>query len=450
MTTVVTVRFKEHGRTYYFDPRDFDLQKGDYVLVETVHGLEIATVASNRLDIPDEQIKGELKPVLQPITPPDGGSQVCQRQTESDELMAKCQQKIVTHGLDMRLVKAEYNEDRSRLTFYFTAEHRVDFRMLVRDLARTFRTRIELRQIGPRDEAKLLGGIGICGRPFCCSTFLPNYARVSIKMAKDQDLPLNPSKISGVCGRLLCCLSYEHEQYLDLKEGMPRRGMCVYTPDGRGEVVEVNVLQQMVVVRLAHSGMQEQYPVADLREATAEPPPPRRGRRPPRGRHDRRNDSQQYDHLDPSSILALLNDDHNGHDGDAEDLDLDAEKNCSSCGCWSYNDDEEDEGDESHPRRRSHSQERCSYSPSSQSSSSSSRGHRQPRRPQHRYEDPSRDTSREHSNHPPRPSRPSRPSSSSHDDSHQKSKRPSTSSSSSRKTSRKTSSRQKKRKRGSS
>jgi hypothetical protein len=177
----------------------------------------------------------------------------------------------------MRLVKAEYNFDGSRLTFYFTADQRVDFRMLVRDLARTFKTRIELRQIGPRDQARLLGGVGICGRAFCCATFLPNYARVSVKMAKDQELPLNPSKISGVCGRLLCCLSYEHQQYCHMKADLPRRGMSVQTPDGPGEVVVTNILQQTVTVQLSHSGMQETYPVTQIQEeggkhATFDPP----------------------------------------------------------------------------------------------------------------------------------------------------------------------------------
>jgi hypothetical protein len=168
----------------------------------------------------------------------------------------------------MGLVKTEYSFDGSRLTFYFTSEQRVDFRMLVRDLARTFRSRIELRQIGPRDEAKLLGGIGPCGRALCCATFLPDYARVSIKMAKDQDLPLNPSKISGVCGRLLCCLSYEHQQYLDMKAELPSKGDWVQTPDGPGDVLTTNVLQGTLTVRLASSGMQESYTHAQIQAAT--------------------------------------------------------------------------------------------------------------------------------------------------------------------------------------
>jgi hypothetical protein len=170
----------------------------------------------------------------------------------------------------MQLVKAEYSFDGSRLTFYFTSEKRVDFRVLVRDLARTFRTRIELRQIGPRDEAKLIGGIGPCGRLLCCATFLPDYARVSIKMAKDQDLPLNPTKISGVCGRLLCCLSYEHEQYVQIKAELPKKGAWVQTPDGPGEVVAVNVVRETVLVLLTGSGIQEEYTPEQISQATSQ------------------------------------------------------------------------------------------------------------------------------------------------------------------------------------
>jgi cell fate regulator YaaT (PSP1 superfamily) len=189
-------------------------------------------------------------------------------QSRHETVMARCAEKIREHNLPMGLVKTEYSFDGSRLTFYFTSEQRVDFRMLVRDLARTFRSRIELRQIGPRDEAKLLGGIGPCGRALCCATFLPDYARVSIKMAKDQELPLNPSKISGVCGRLLCCLSYEHQQYLDMRAELPAKGEWVQTPDGPGDVLAANVLQGTVTVRLASSGMQENYTHAQIQAAT--------------------------------------------------------------------------------------------------------------------------------------------------------------------------------------
>jgi len=218
----------------------------------------------------------------------------------------------------MSLVKAEYSFDGSRLTFYFTAEKRVDFRMLVRDLARTFKSRIELRQIGPRDEAKLLGGIGPCGRVLCCASFLPDYARVSIKMAKDQDLPLNPAKISGVCGRLLCCLSYEHEQYVEMRTELPRRGTWVQTPDGPGEVVNQHVLKQQLIVQLAGSGMIETYDMTSIEVASTQvaatararnsegvsPPAQQRQRSQDRGeRRKLRDEIDQYDMIDELSML---------------------------------------------------------------------------------------------------------------------------------------------------
>ncbi|MFO7169781.1 MAG: stage 0 sporulation family protein [Chloroflexota bacterium] len=268
MPTVIGIRFKDSGKTYFFDPNNLtDLNQGDHVIVDTVRGPELAKVAYPPREVPQEEIVGELKPVLRRAEPADF-ERMRLLNARHDEVMARCAEKIREHGLPMRLVKAEYSFDGSRLTFYFTAEKRVDFRMLVRDLARTFRTRIELRQIGPRDEAKLLGGIGPCGRLLCCATFLPDYARVSIKMAKDQDLPLNPTKISGVCGRLLCCLSYEHEQYVQIKGSLPKKGTWVQTPDGPGEVVSVNVLKETVMVALAGSGIHEEFSPSQLSEAT--------------------------------------------------------------------------------------------------------------------------------------------------------------------------------------
>jgi cell fate regulator YaaT (PSP1 superfamily) len=267
MTTIVGVRFKDSGKIYYFDPQELDLRKGDIVIVDTVRGPEMAKIAYERRDVEDNEIVGDLKTVIRHAETADF-ERMHALQARHDEVMARCAEKIHEHGLPMGLVKTEYSFDGSRLTFYFTSEQRVDFRMLVRDLARTFRSRIELRQIGPRDEAKLLGGIGPCGRALCCATFLPDYARVSIKMAKDQDLPLNPSKISGVCGRLLCCLSYEHQQYLDMKAELPSKGDWVQTPDGPGDVLTTNVLQGTLTVRLASSGMQESYTHAQIQAAT--------------------------------------------------------------------------------------------------------------------------------------------------------------------------------------
>lgn len=267
MTTVVGIRFKDSGKTYYFDPRDLELTQGDMVIVETVRGPEIARVVHERCEVPESEIVGELKPVVR-VAEPSDFDRMRLLQARHEEVLARCAEKVRDHNLPMNLVKAEYSFDGSRLTFYFTAEKRVDFRMLVRDLARTFKSRIELRQIGPRDEAKLLGGIGPCGRLLCCATFLPDYARVSIKMAKDQDLPLNPAKISGVCGRLLCCLSYEHEQYVEMRAELPRKGAWVKTPDGPGEVIALNVLKQTVTVQLAKSGMPDTYTRDQIQEAT--------------------------------------------------------------------------------------------------------------------------------------------------------------------------------------
>lgn len=249
MPSVIGIRFKDSGKIYHFDPHGVELTQGDWAIVETVRGPELGRVANGLVELAADDVIGELKPVLRRATDADLSNLDRLREFEPEAVVV-CEQKVGEHRLPMQLVKAEYNFDGSRLTFFFTAEKRVDFRALVRDLARTFRTRIELRQVGPRDEAKLLGGIGPCGRLLCCSTFLPDFARVSIKMAKDQDLPLNPSKISGVCGRLLCCLSYEHEQYLEIKSELPARGDWVQTPQGPGDVVMVNVVRETVTVQL--------------------------------------------------------------------------------------------------------------------------------------------------------------------------------------------------------
>lgn len=267
MITVVGIRFKDSGKTYYFDPCDFQVRQGDLVIVDTVRGPEMARVVNERFLVPPSEIVGELKPILRLAEPADF-ERMQQLQARHAEVLERCAEKVQDHNLPMKLIKAEYNFDGSRLTFYFVSEKRVDFRMLVRDLARMFKSRIELRQIGPRDEARLLGGIGPCGRLLCCATFLPDYARVTIKMAKDQDLPLNPAKISGVCGRLLCCLSYEHEQYTEMRTELPRKGAWVKTPDGPGEVVAVNVLKRTVTVKLAHSGMEDMYTPELIQEAT--------------------------------------------------------------------------------------------------------------------------------------------------------------------------------------
>jgi len=317
MPTVVGIRFKDSGKTYYFDPTQTDaVEQGQYVIVETARGLEMARVSELPHEVDESAIVGELKPVIRHATPEDD-VRWKQLNSRQDELIKRCQEKIDEHELPMGLVKAEYSFDGSRLTFYFTADKRVDFRNLVRDLARTFRTRIELRQIGPRDEAKLLGGIGPCGRILCCATFLPDYARVSIKMAKDQDLPLNPSKISGVCGRLLCCLAYEHEQYIEMKAEMPRRGMWVQTPEGPGEVVNVNVLRSTVTVLLSATGVPEEFSPQVIQETTNEVANQAKARNAEgitpavshqRNRGERRLLREEFESSDMLAALAALED----------------------------------------------------------------------------------------------------------------------------------------------
>jgi|GEM_PF-168394 len=318
--TVIGIRFKDSGKVYFFDPRDVELHAGDHVIVETVRGLELARVAHDRREVPENEIVGDLKPVVRRAEPADV-ERMRLLQSRHDEVLARCAEKVREHSLPMSLVKAEYSFDGSRLTFYFTAEKRVDFRLLVRDLARTFKSRIELRQIGPRDEAKLLGGIGPCGRVLCCASFLPDYARVSIKMAKDQDLPLNPTKISGVCGRLLCCLAYEHDQYVAMRGELPRKGTWVQTPDGPGEVIGQHVLKQQLLVQLASSGMIETYDLANIEIATAQVAATARARtaegvspaaRPPRPERDRGERRMLRDEIDQYELaddLALLEDD---------------------------------------------------------------------------------------------------------------------------------------------
>ena len=322
MPIVVGVRFKDSGKTYYFDPCDLELVQGDYVIVDTARGLELAKVAYAGRDVTDSEVIGDLKPVLRRADSTDLERQRL-LQTRHEDVLARCAEKIREHSLPMSLVKAEYSFDGSRLTFYFTADKRVDFRILVRDLARTFKSRIELRQIGPRDEAKLLGGIGPCGRVLCCASFLPDYARVSIKMAKDQDLPLNPAKISGVCGRLLCCLSYEHEQYGEMRGDLPRRGTWVQTPDGPGEVIGQHVLKQQLIVQLSSSGMIETYDLSVVEVSSAQdaasarsritegisPPTPPRPRNHERDRGERRKLRDEIDQYDQGEDLSLLEDD---------------------------------------------------------------------------------------------------------------------------------------------
>ena len=238
MIKVVGVRFRSSGKIYYFDPQKLDIKKGEHVIVETARGVEYGTVVLGIKEIADDEITAPLKPVIRIATPKDDKQEASNREKEKSA-MAVCLEKIKKHKLDMKLIDAEYTFDNNKVLFYFTADGRVDFRELVKDLAAVFKTRIELRQIGVRDETKILGGIGSCGRPLCCATFLPEFNPVSIKMAKEQNLSLNASKISGCCGRLMCCLRYEHETYQEELRRSPAPGSFVVTPDGPGVVTEV-------------------------------------------------------------------------------------------------------------------------------------------------------------------------------------------------------------------
>ncbi|MFT8888788.1 MAG: stage 0 sporulation family protein [Ethanoligenens sp.] len=249
MTEVIGVRFKNVGKIYYFDPADIDFAAGDHVIVETARGVECGEVVMPAREVEDEHIVQPLKSVLRSATVEDL-QRVKENMRKEKEAFRICLKKIAEHGLGMKLIDAEYTFDNNKVLFYFTADGRVDFRELVKDLASVFRTRIELRQIGVRDEAKMLGGLGVCGKPFCCSTFLGDFQPVSIKMAKEQGLSLNPTKISGTCGRLMCCLKFEEEAYEDLLRTTPRVGASVHTPEGRGLVEDVHLLTGQLKVRL--------------------------------------------------------------------------------------------------------------------------------------------------------------------------------------------------------
>ena len=249
MTKVIGVRFKANGKSYYFSPGDLELQQGDYVIVETARGTECGEVAKGPHDVPDSSIVKPLKTVTRMADAVDV-RRMQQNRADEKRAFSVCEERIAKHKLDMKLVDVEYTLDRNKILFYFTADGRIDFRDLVKDLAGVFRTRIELRQIGVRDESKMLGGLGICGQPFCCSRFLRDFQPVSIKMAKEQGLSLNPSKISGSCGRLMCCLAYEQPAYEYLNRITPGVGSIVKTPEGVGAVVETNVISGTLRVRM--------------------------------------------------------------------------------------------------------------------------------------------------------------------------------------------------------
>ena len=267
MVKVIGVRFRQAGKIYYFSPGKLKIRTGDHVIVETARGVEYGRVVLEPRSVKEDEVVHPLKEVLRVATKEDEDHEAENRQKEK-EAFKICKKKIREHGLDMKLIDAEYTFDNNKVLFYFTADGRIDFRQLVKDLASVFKTRIELRQIGVRDETKILGGIGICGRTLCCHTYLSEFAPVSIKMAKEQNLSLNQTKISGVCGRLMCCLKNEQETYEELNRRLPGIGDTVTTPDGiQGNVQSVNVLRQLVkvVVEIGDEKEIQEFPVAELK-----------------------------------------------------------------------------------------------------------------------------------------------------------------------------------------
>ncbi len=260
---VVGVRFKKAGKVYYFDPNQFDISENEFVIVETVRGIEYGKVVITKKQVDENDVVLPLKKVIR-IANENDRTIVEENKHAAKEAYQVCQQKVADHNLDMKLVDVEYTFDRNKIIFYFTADGRIDFRELVKDLAAIFRTRIELRQIGVRDEAKMLGGIGPCGRMLCCSTFLGDFEPVSIKMAKDQNLSLNPAKISGLCGRLMCCLKYENDEYEAAKEQLPDLDQRIQTPNGLGRVIGLNILERLIQVELVDKERIVEYTLDEL------------------------------------------------------------------------------------------------------------------------------------------------------------------------------------------
>jgi cell fate regulator YaaT (PSP1 superfamily) len=260
---IVGVRFKRLSKVYYFDPAGLDLKVNDRVVVETTWGLELGQIVIAPKQVADSEITEPVKPVIRKAEEADI-NQAKEFEAKEKEVLVECGKLVEKLNLPMKLISADYNLDGSRVTVYFGAEERVDFRELVREMAGRLRTRVELRQVGPRDEAKMIGGYGRCGRPLCCGSFLSELAPVSMKMAKDQGLPLNPMKISGCCGRLMCCLGYECEQYREMRKNMPKEGQRVVTASGPGRVVEINPLRETVSVQLDETGVNVQLPANEI------------------------------------------------------------------------------------------------------------------------------------------------------------------------------------------
>ncbi len=303
MTKVVGVRFRQVGKIYFFAPGQYNVEVGQHVIVETARGIEYGHVVLGEREVEDSAVVQPLKAIIRISTPDDDEREAKNREKEKEAYKIWLE-KIKKHNLEMKLIKVEYTFDNNKVLFYFTADGRIDFRELVKDLAAVFKTRIELRQIGVRDETKILGGIGSCGRPLCCATYMPEFIPVSIKMAKEQNLSLNPSKISGVCGRLMCCLKNEQETYEELNSNLPNVGDYVTTPEKlKGEVSSVNVLRQLVKVIVTLDGDEKEireYPVAELRFK-------------PKRRNDRMNiddkELKELEELEKKEGKAHINDD---------------------------------------------------------------------------------------------------------------------------------------------
>ena len=328
MATVIGVRFKKAGKVYYFDPCEVWPRPGDSVVVETARGVEFGEVVTGAREVADEQIVAPLKKVVRIATEEDVRRAEYNEKRE-EEAFRVCQEKVAKHKLEMKLVSVEYTFDNSKIIFYFTANGRVDFRELVKDLAGVFKMRIELRQIGVRDEAKMLGGLGSCGRPICCGTFLGDFQPVSIKMAKEQNLSLNPTKISGLCGRLMCCLKYEQDYYSQTLKKLPKVGKDIVTPDGVGVLAEINAIRERVKVRIKIDDDFDvrEYAIADVRRpgpedsaAVRESPKPR-ARRPepePEAPAEEQSKRKKYPHqkapknLSTDQFLEKLKDTEGG------------------------------------------------------------------------------------------------------------------------------------------
>lgn len=300
MGKLIGVQFQKNGKIYYFDANGFDVKPGEYVIVDTARGHDLGEVAMGPRDIDEETWKNPLKKTVRVASEQDIQHGIDNREKEK-EAFSICQKKIAEHKLEMKLVSVEYAFDNSKILFFFTANGRVDFRSLVKDLASIFKMRIELRQIGVRDEAKMLGGLGPCGRPICCGTFLDQFQPVSIKMAKEQNLSLNPTKISGVCGRLMCCLKYEQEHYEMTRKKMPKVGREVITPDGTGPVSDLNIVKETVFVRLMNGDTSEikEYPLEEISRLQENQPHQDTNRKnPPR---EARTETDTEDHREEKS-----------------------------------------------------------------------------------------------------------------------------------------------------